>query len=772
MDETEVHTQTHATEHARVHMSIENKDWKFYVLLSLVYLAIALVAFASVTINMGSTTTGVGGDTYLNLWDIWWVNYATFTLHASIWTNLMVFWPVGENLVFHTLAPLSGLLAFPFTFISLPFAYDSVFFIGFMLSGLTMYILADYFLKNKYASFIAGLVFSFSAPHIDHALGLLIFTQVEWIPLALYFFIRMVKEKKMIYAAGLGISVMLATFMGNIEQTIMIGILLFVMFIIYLINRETRQQLLSTGFAVNVVVALVICFITGIWGFLPLINTVLQPGTFSLANNNNTAQYNMLWSADLLTFFIPSYFNSIFYPFLANSSLYLPDPSEKIAYIGYVVIALSLIALLKNFKSTRPWLAIAVVFGLMSLGPSILVNNVSTGIPTFYNLYHAIPDINVIREPERFAIITSIAFAMLAGLGAKYIFEKESITIAKLEKRKFNILATAIIGILYLIEVNGLVLAGPVTAATTTQIVNPQIYTDLAGVKGNFSTFTIPALPGAGTQPDLYPGMATYYQTISHVPIVGGLDGRQNETQLLTLYNMPLTIVAQQLELNITPNYQSPVLQNYSNQTILALYNYNTAFVILDKRAYSPGALNILGTYLQTLFGAPVYNDNTTTAFTTSNSFSKVYEKGYVAYPALSDWQQANLFLNGTTRSMWVPIQPGVINVYAPYVNQTARQQGLHYGTVYFINTSIGFQGIASSGTAQLLIGELTQSGAVDQIAEVNLTNALHNYAVDTELPSGPAGSTLFFLIRNTTSSAFSQGTVALNNITFSYAGR
>ena len=58
--------------------------------------------------------------------------------------------------------------------------------------------------------------------------------------------------------------------------------------------------------------------------------------------------------------------------------------------------------------------------------------------------------------------------------------------------------------------------------------------------------------------------------------------------------------------------YQSPVAENYTNQTLLTLYNYDVAFVALDKTAYNQSQFTQLGGYLYSVFGSPVYNDNTT----------------------------------------------------------------------------------------------------------------------------------------------------------------
>lgn len=737
------------------------------------YLIIAMVVFAPVTANMTNTTLGTGGDAYLNMWDIWWVNYATFNLHTSFWTTNMVFYPVGENLVYHTLAPLAGILAAPFSAVSLPFAYDALFFIGIALSGLATYLLADYFVRNKHAAFLAGILFAFSAPYISQAKGLLIFTQLEWIPFALYFFIRMLKEKKPIFAVGLAISFIFAAFMGSFEMAMMVSMLLLLVLALYIINNATRKLVLSPAFAKNLAIAIVAALVLGFWGFIPLYNTISQPGGLAVASNNmNALQNNIIWSADVLNLFIPSYYNSAFYSSLANSYLYQPDPQERVAYIGYVVLALCAIALWKKFDRRKLlWVAIIVVFVDLGLGPSVQIGGTLTGIPTLYNVYHAFSGINIIREPGRFAVVSALGFAVLAAFGAAYLLERWGAR-AKMGAKKFSIILTAALAIIYLFESTGLIVSGPVLGVMTTHVVNPAIYPELALVPGNFTTFSIPALPSAGASPDIFPAESTYYQALSHKAIVGGLDGRYTQQQLYSLYNIPLTV--QSLALEDNPNaglyYASPVNENYTNQTIFTLYNYNTAFVIVYGNAYNQASATTLLGYLQNTFGSPVYVDNTTAAFETLNAINRSIYGSYVAYPQIGNWTevraqgQATANSINTTINLWIPSYPGEVLVYAPFSGRTGLQQKIANDYTEPVNTTITFNAISVTGLGSITIA-LANGNSTLPIARFNLTNHLQTYSAQTVLMAGRNPDILLFVPQYPVAN---QTAIGLSNITFS----
>ena len=86
-----------------------------------------------------------------------------------------------------------------------------------MLSGFFMYLLAEYLIKNRYAAFIAGLVFELARSHIAHALvGHLNWSGIEFIPLFILFFLLMLKDKKLYSIAGVSISFVLVLFVGGI----------------------------------------------------------------------------------------------------------------------------------------------------------------------------------------------------------------------------------------------------------------------------------------------------------------------------------------------------------------------------------------------------------------------------------------------------------------------------------------------------------------------------------------------------------------------------
>ncbi len=747
-----------------------------HVFAAVAYLIIALIVVAPITANMVGNAPGSGGDTYQNLWDIWWVAHAVTHFH-SIWSTNLLFYPIGANLIYQTMSPIGALVTAPFQAVSIPFAYNVMLFLGYVTSGMCAYVLAKYVTRNAYASFIAGLVFSFSAFHVAQSYAHIDWIAIGWVPLALYFFLRMMKdERKYAYGVGLGITIVLAAFMGDVEQGVMLLLLLVLVAVaylaLYLRDRKTVKFMFVPKFWVSVVIAVAVAFVLGSWGFIPLLHNILTPGTLGLANYLNDASHNELWSAPLGSFFIPSYYNGIFN--IAGSTGYFKgtfgyDPTERVAYVGYTVLALIAYGVYKTRKQYLLWVGIALVFGWLALGPYLQVGGTPPPLPELYLLYHALPVINIIREPGRFYLVFSMAAAVLAAVGFKSVIERYG------KSGQKELMITAIVTVLFVIEGPGIGLTHSFAQLVSSSASVPALYSQIAKLPENFSMLLLPAMTNTyGAQAMLYPGLNTYYEAIAGKPLVGGDAGRENATQQLSLYNIPLAIQAQNLEASGTFSYPTPVNESLLNETLLTLYNYNTTLIAVSKSAYTQTELSRLESYMAAAFGNPVYNDNTTVAFSDVGAINSSLYRSYVVYPYLPDLYPNYYAVNGTSVLMWLPNVYGCssngcyipFQVYAPYSNMTDIRGKLYSSTLYNIPTRISFRAMAVvPGTYTLTVGTPTSSSAYKPIATFNVTTTPATYSLNTSLVSGPYGNSVLFVQGL---SALGNETIAIGNVTFS----
>ncbi len=731
---------------------------KQYLKPFLVYLAISLIMFWQVTINLFGYVVNGHGDVYQSMFNLWWVPYAVFTLHQSPYFTNLLYYPVGASLVTQTLSPLAGIITAPLQFAGSAFVYNVLFFSSFALSGIFMFALANYFVKNRYAAFIAGLIFAFSPMHIAQSYGHLDWTIIEWVPLFLYLYVRTINEHKKRYAFFAALSFVLLTFMGDIEQGIMVFFATVVFTIIYLVID--RAKLLDRKAVVNVGLFIVMTLILSA-PFLLAMLPYLSGGSFATAQQNSGVVNNMMWSNNVLSFFLPSYYNGIFHSLSLSYSQsiyaltykgvnYQMNVGERVSYIGYTVIALAAAAMYFDYKRNRLknvalWLVFGIVFAWLSLGPYVQFGSYVSGIPTIYSLYRLVPVLNIIREPGRFDMIFTICLAMLAAFGF------QQLTYGKDGRKSFMIMAA--VSVLILIEYNGMPLSSQFASQTITSTQIPVAYSQIGKISGNFSVLVLPALPNQSDEPAQYMGQATYYVSALKKPIIGGYTSRENATESISVSAVPLVQTAQYLELGYGLIYPSPISEDPTNLTLLSLANYNTAFIAVQLSAYNTSSKQSIVDYLAGIFGQPVYlnlSDNTS-VFSTEAAISKYAGKSLTAY-TVGNWTPGYQILcnnpyeqcNQALAEMWWGPNPRTLILVSP------KTQGI---TLSFDSLSI-----ANGTVLGVYLGNT-------EINQVRLSGSTAQYSVNMTVPQGY--SEIAFYSQESASSTGQIAPFGIDNITF-----
>jgi hypothetical protein len=658
-------------------LGIDRKDAKRYLLVALAYLLLSSIMFYPLLLNIKTIAPGAGADTFQSIWELWWVPYALFTLHTTPYMTSYVFYPIGADLVAQTFSPIAGVLSAIFQPVGMTFALNMILLIGFTLSGLFAYLLAYHFTKNTAASFIAGFIFAFSPMHVIQSFGHLQFINIEFIPLFMLFFLKMLEERKHKYAVYSAISFVLLTFMGDVEQGLMAVLLAFFILLYFLLMKihahlkdKSKSLLPNTKSLLLIVEMTVAILIIGSPFFIGILSA-LNKSTLSNVNSQNTLGSILLWSPDVLSFFIPSHYNGLLTAF-SNSfaKINSPGPAERTTYIGYTVILLAIIAIFydyrEKFKNTGVVLLPLILFALLSIGPFLQISGYVTAAPGIYLIYNSIPFFNVLREPGRFDIPMELLLGIIAAFGLTKLE-------AKLGQGIKSYLPVIIL-ILLLIEYNSWPTSKQMFAGMYANATIPKNYSEIGDLKGNFSMLILPAFPGPS---ELYPGKELYYQTTFKKPLVGGYTTRDNETQVFSLENMPLIASAYYLQNGENLSYGSPVFENYTNTTILLLGIYNVGFVSIIRDAYNETQLNQLTSYLNSFLGSPVIVSNNTIVFSTKNIVSKAGTTitaytPVIAGAAYSIWEPGwslcgtSIFCNITYTDYWYALNPSFINIYSP----------------------------------------------------------------------------------------------------------
>ncbi len=651
----------------------------------LIFLGIAAIVLWPVAANPSNTTLNGGSDLYQTLWGLWWVPYSIFTLHTTPFFTNLLYYPIGANLVSQTMLPLAAIIAAPFQAFGTIFEYNVLLFLSFALSGLFMFVLAKHITKERYSAFIAGTVFAFSSFHMAHAFaGHLDVASIEFMPLFVYLIIRMRETQHWKYGVYAGITFLLLSFGAFIQYGIMAVQIFIALAIFYLITVD-RKELVTKEMGISIAAMGITILLVGAYFILPIIHTTLSG--VSYAQQNATA-IDVLWSTPVLSYFMPSGYNNLFSS-ISNSyfSIFAAGPSERVAYVGYVALALAILGLFSHVgerKDKLLWSSIVLVSAILALGPYVQITASATSIPGLFYVYTFIPIFNLIREPGRFNLFVSMGMAILAAFG--------SISVLDFARKRYTDenKVMAVCGILALLIV--LETAGIPVGATfiNNSFVTPQIpkaYGEISKIPGNYSMLFLPTLPDyTQSMPMLYQGMEMYYQTIFKKPMINGYATRSNSTQAQAGLFIPISVAAAYLKSGYGLSYPTPLTYNASNTTMFWLGVYNTKFVTVLRSAYNDSQQLALGTYLSNMFGLPVYQDNTTMIFEVNQTRVQQVANQIVPY-TVGTWVPgyticASIGCNASYNNLWWGPNIRGVDIYTrtPRPNATVQFDAAGYG--------------------------------------------------------------------------------------------
>jgi hypothetical protein len=483
------------------------------------------------------------GDGYQNVWNLWWVRTAVLS-GRSPWFTPLLHAPGGTSLLGHTLNPFNGFAGIPLAAagLSLVQAHNAIVAFSFIAAGVTTFWLAMDLTGGAVAgSLVGGFAFTFSSFHLAHAQGHLQLVSVEWLPLFLLAWTRMLRQP----SAGRGVAaavalwlVLLCDYYYLFYAGLTAGLMLAwtagrqapVVYACRLIasgsprairsrlrlrrwrsmasraraaktqaaawpsrrwQQSTAARVWTPALVAFTLVALATCGPT----VLPLLRMDLL-GAHSAA----------LFSADLLGPFVPG---GHWWGRRWTAAVWsrLPcNANESSVYLGASVLLLAAAGLR---WSTRPgrwfWAAVAGLFLLLSLGPVLQVDGraVSYRLMPYALLERMLPPLRVSGMPVRMIVMTTLATSLLAACGTAAVLGRARRTWPR-------------VGIGAAIAAALLLDLWPAPLPTAPVAV-PEWVTRLRD------------LPGPGAMVDLSdtdPGWELYYQTVHHRPMAFGYVSR------------------------------------------------------------------------------------------------------------------------------------------------------------------------------------------------------------------------------------------------------
>ncbi|MFZ2473315.1 MAG: hypothetical protein WAW52_15405 [Methanothrix sp.] len=512
-----------------------------------------------------------GSDAFSWMRSLWYTSIALASPGKEmLWHDDLLFYPTGLETMAFPSAFNQGLYLLLSHYLNVNIIYSILWLLSFVIGAYGTYLLAYYLTKNKSASFISGIIFSFSPYHFVHAMGHLGATTVLWIPFCALYLMKVFKEpstKNSIYA---GVFFVLVA-MSDMQYLIFMGLFVFLLFSyeLYSLYVDDRQSLIEI--APNLLRKYLLFGLVALVGTIPLTfneiliasseNNFLKPGTSEAAT----------YSADLLSFFLPSNLHPLFKNMVMPiHSNFTGNPSETTMFLGYTVLFLSLLTFiwLRHDKTVRFWIISAFAFSILCLGPVLHIMGHAKftpyhiPIPLPYEiLRNIIPFLENSRTPGRLFVIAALSFSVIAGYGIN--------ALSNLKRLKGNLIPM-IMAVLIVFEY--LSIPFPVSSAD-----QPSFYKTISNDNGHYALLEIPATKNYGAGVHII-----YYQTMHGKPMVGGQAARTqpnaSDFERLTPLIKELTYLEQSNDI---------IKQDLIKIGASVLNYYDIKYVILHKKYLS-----------------------------------------------------------------------------------------------------------------------------------------------------------------------------------------
>ena len=376
--------------------------------LTLGYLAVSVVMTWPLMNYTHLATASYPGDARLIMWTLAWDNHATIGGLPLFDSN--IYYPAANSLSHND--HLFGLSLF-----TLPIhvatrnpalAYNLVWLLSYLLSGVAMHALLRRYVRSDLAAFAGSLVFTFSFYKMLHGHGHLQQVWAWLIPVSVLCLERWRERPTMTRALIWAMTVVLQA-LTSWYLAVMVGVVQAVVAAVVaavLIRDGGARRLWQLAFAAALGAAV-------IWPF------ARQYQALAVTDVREAAMY----SADVAGYLVPPENTWIGKAWLARGGT---GPrwiwGERTLYLGWVAMVLAAVGVYDVVA--RRQRRVGIVYGALliagfalSLGPAVPPDTSWTA----FGLLSSLPGVGSFRAPARFALVLLFALSVFAGCGARRI---------------------------------------------------------------------------------------------------------------------------------------------------------------------------------------------------------------------------------------------------------------------------------------------------------------------------------------------------------------
>lgn len=338
------------------------------------------------------------GDPLFSIWRVGWVTHQVMRDPLRLF-DANIFHPEPLTLTLSDPMILTALVSAPLLALGVHpiVAYNLVFLSAFWLSGLATYLLVERLSSSARAAFVAGLIYACASFRFDHYSHLEI-QMTHWIPLGLLALHLFLSTGRWVYAAALALAAAAQLYSS---MYFAVFFLLFAAVVgaslLVLYRPPIRPMVLPAAAAMVLAAALATPLALAFLAAQPLKG---ERGVVEVSH----------YSAEPADYLRAHRFSALWQERLGGAA------AERALFPGAAPLALGILGLMPPLGGVQ----LAYGAGLLaSIDGSLGLKGL-----TYPALYRWFAPLRGLRVPARFVAIVSLALAILAGFGARYLLRR------------------------------------------------------------------------------------------------------------------------------------------------------------------------------------------------------------------------------------------------------------------------------------------------------------------------------------------------------------
>ncbi len=477
---------------------IRNTPVQIVAVLSL-YLLLTLIMTYPIAFSPGEHYS-IHNDYLQGLWNFWWFRESLVELGRNPYFTDYLFYPTGISLAFHTLSITNAAMALPLlSVVDLATAYNIVYLVTFVLSGLGSYLLVHDLTGNRQAAFLSGIVLAFCPYHFVKSYQIWA-ASLEWMPFFAFFFLRFLRVGGLRYATWSALMLFLASLSS---WYLMAFTFLFILFALVYCLVVRRDFLFSNLFLKD------LSFFGGLFGLLilPFAYPMLREVIFGESHMYTSLYAQFLKGSHMV---VNGRTGSTFQEGMTQlTGIRLARPLFWPGILGYATLFLAVWGVIKGtLREKGLWVAATILFFVFLLGPHLTVfDRTYDNFLLPWLILDKLPIFKALRYPHRFMAPFMMCVAVMAGSGASSL--AGSVSGWKVfRKSRLVSIPTVILSVLVLAEY----FEAPVGSY---EIRMSPFYSGLDAEEGDYAILEVPVMTPFATR-------YMFFQSVHGKKIVGG----------------------------------------------------------------------------------------------------------------------------------------------------------------------------------------------------------------------------------------------------------